>query len=61
MTITNNTYTNTMIYNKTTKVTDAYLSPSVDVLCISAEQPFLTASLNNGPEGYKFDDPLNDW
>lgn len=50
-----------MIYNKTTKTTDTYQSPSVEVVGISTEQPFLTASLDNGPEGYKFNDPLNDW
>lgn len=50
-----------MIYNKTTMRTDAYQTPVVEVLVISTEQPFLTASLSKELEGYKFDDMLNDW
>lgn len=50
-----------MIYNKTTMRTDAYQTPVVEVLVISTEQPFLTASLSKELEDYKFDDMLNDW
>ena len=50
-----------MINDKTILSADVYQTPTVGVVTISTEQPFLAASLGDQPEGYQIDNELTDW